>query len=124
MRSSTASNGHQCPRIGITMGDPAGIGAEIIVKALANHQVYESCRPLVIGDAARLTEAAKIVNSPIEINPVSDSANGAYRPGLVDCVDLGLSQHGLRFCGCSPAAEGTRCLLASRAASLCPAHSP
>jgi 4-phospho-D-threonate 3-dehydrogenase / 4-phospho-D-erythronate 3-dehydrogenase len=44
------------------MGDPAGIGAEIIVKALANRQVYESCHPLVIGDAARLTAAAKIVN--------------------------------------------------------------
>ncbi len=100
------------------MGDPAGIGAEIIVKALANHQVYESCRPLVIGDAARLTEAAKIVNSPIEINPVSDSANGAYRPGLIDCVDLGLIQHDLRFGVVSPAAGEAAFRYVEKAASL------
>jgi 4-phospho-D-threonate 3-dehydrogenase / 4-phospho-D-erythronate 3-dehydrogenase len=118
MRSSTVSNGHQYPRIGITMGDPAGIGAEIIVKALANHQVYESCHPLVIGDAARLTAAAKIVNSPIEINPVSDSTKGAYRPGLIDCVDLGLIQHDLRFGVVSPAAGEAAFRYVEKAASL------
>src|SRR5258708_23481746 len=106
MRSSTASNGHQCPRIGITMGDPAGIGAEIIVKALANRQVYESCRPLVTGHAARLTEAAKIVNSPIEIHPLSDSANGVYRPGLLAYARLGLIQHDRHFCLVSAAPRG------------------
>ena len=100
------------------MGDPAGIGAEIIVKALTNHQVYESCRPLVIGDAARLREAAKIVNSPIEINPVSDSANGAYRPGLIDCVDLGLIKHDLRFGVVSPAAGEAAFRYVEKAASL------
>jgi 4-phospho-D-threonate 3-dehydrogenase / 4-phospho-D-erythronate 3-dehydrogenase len=118
MRSSTVSNGHQYPRIGITMGDPAGIGAEIIVKALANHQVYESCHPLVIGDAARLTAAAKIVNSPIEINPVSDSTKGVYRPGLIDCVDLGLIQHDLRFGVVSPAAGEAAFRYVEKAASL------
>jgi 4-phospho-D-threonate 3-dehydrogenase / 4-phospho-D-erythronate 3-dehydrogenase len=100
------------------MGDPAGIGAEIIVKALANRQVYESCHPLVIGDAARLTEAAKIVNSAIEINPVSDSAKGVYRPGLIDCVDLGLIQHDLRFGVVSPAAGEAAFRYVEKAASL------
>jgi len=100
------------------MGDPAGIGAEIIVKALANHQVYELCHPLVIGDAARLTAAAKIVNSPIQINPVSDSTKGVYRPGLIDCVDLGLIQHDLRFGVVSPAAGEAAFRYVEKAASL------
>ena len=39
------------PIIGITMGDPAGNGAEITVKALSDPAVYEKCRPVVIGDA-------------------------------------------------------------------------
>ena len=39
------------PIIGISMGDPAGIGPEIIVKALARPSVHQLCRPIVIGDA-------------------------------------------------------------------------
>ena len=40
------------PIIAITMGDPAGIGPEIIMRSLAHGEVYAWCRPLVIGDAA------------------------------------------------------------------------
>ena len=47
--------------LGITMGDPASIGPEITVKALAKKEIYDECRPLVIGDAAVMEEAAKIV---------------------------------------------------------------
>ena len=39
------------PILAITMGDPAGIGPEIIVKALDLKETYEKCRPLVTGDA-------------------------------------------------------------------------
>ena len=46
--------------LGITMGDPAGIGPEITVKALAKKEIYDECRPLVIGDAAVMEEAAKM----------------------------------------------------------------
>ena len=38
------------PLIGITMGDPVGIGPEIIVRALSRHEIYHFCKPLVIGD--------------------------------------------------------------------------
>ena len=49
---------HQ-PILGITMGDPASIGPEITVKALARPEVYEACRPLVVGDAAMLERRKK-----------------------------------------------------------------
>ena len=49
------------PRVGITMGDAAGVGPEVIVKALAHRKVYGLCRPLVIGDARPLARAARIV---------------------------------------------------------------
>jgi 4-phospho-D-threonate 3-dehydrogenase / 4-phospho-D-erythronate 3-dehydrogenase len=48
------------PAIAITMGDPAGVGPEVCVKALADEQVRAACRPLVIGDRRRLQLAAEI----------------------------------------------------------------
>ena len=47
------------PIIGITMGDPASIGPEITVKALAKPEVYDICRPLVVGDACMMEKAKK-----------------------------------------------------------------
>ena len=52
------------PTIAITMGDPAGIGPEVIMKALAQPDVQAMCHPLVIGDAERLRQAGRIVGVP------------------------------------------------------------
>jgi 4-phospho-D-threonate 3-dehydrogenase / 4-phospho-D-erythronate 3-dehydrogenase len=118
MRPNAQSNEHNHPRIGITMGDPAGIGAEIIVKALANDQIYRSARPLIIGDASRLKTAAKIVNLPIEIHSVTDFANAIYQPGQIDCVDLGLVPDDLPFGAVSPIAGEAAFRYIEKAASL------
>ena len=47
----------QLPIVGITMGDPAGNGPEITVKALSDPALYERCRPIVIGDAKMIEQA-------------------------------------------------------------------
>ncbi len=65
------------PLIGITMGDPLGIGPEIIVKTLQQPDLYTICRPLVIGDARVLGQAAKLIGSPVKILTVKDSASHA-----------------------------------------------
>src|SRR5262249_26325446 len=44
-------NKHGQPIVGITMGDGAGVGPEIIVQAFGHRDLYQQCRPLVIGDA-------------------------------------------------------------------------
>ena len=49
------------PAIAITMGDPCGIGPEVVVKALADPQVYASCRPLVVGNLYAMEQAVKII---------------------------------------------------------------
>ena len=77
-------------RIGITMGDAAGIGPEIIMKSLDHAELYERCRPLVIGDAARLRKAGQIVRSRSEVNAIDDLSNAKFSPGTVDCIDLKL----------------------------------
>lgn len=118
MKSSTESNGQLRPRIGITMGDPAGIGAEIIVKALAGDEIYQLCRPLVIGDAARLEVAAGIVGLPTKINSVTESAAGSYRKGQIDCFDLGLVRPDLPFGKLSAAAGEAAFRYVEKAAAL------
>ena len=77
------------PLIGITLGDPAGIGPEITVKALADHPVSEKCRPLVIGDVRVLKNAAQIVGRrSIRINGIENPSEGEYRPGCIDGIDM------------------------------------
>jgi 4-hydroxythreonine-4-phosphate dehydrogenase len=61
------------PKIAITMGDAAGVGPEIIVKALAHHELRQICQPIVIGDRARLKQAAKLTSTHLsESTPIVD----------------------------------------------------
>lgn len=85
------------PIIAITMGDPAGIGPEIIMRSLAHDEVYACCKPLVVGDADRLRQAGGIVGSTLEVNAVERPGDGRYQPGWVDVVDLGLVPADLPF---------------------------
>jgi 4-phospho-D-threonate 3-dehydrogenase / 4-phospho-D-erythronate 3-dehydrogenase len=57
------------PVIGITMGDAAGVGPEIIAKTLADPTWYEKCRPIVIGDASIMARAMELVASPQTLRP-------------------------------------------------------
>ncbi len=50
------------PRIGITIGDPAGIGPEVVLKAVAEASVAEVCAPVIIGDAQLLAHTARTLN--------------------------------------------------------------
>ena len=85
------------PIIGITMGDAAGIGPEIIMKALAADEVHRICRPLVIGDAGRLRKAGSVVGSKLEVNALRDPAEARFRRGEVDCIDLHVVPDDLPF---------------------------
>jgi 4-hydroxythreonine-4-phosphate dehydrogenase len=77
------------PRIGITMGDPAGVGPEVVMKALAHPEVHAFCRPLVIGDRKRLDKAGAITGA---------------KPVHLECIDLGLVDEALPFGKVSAAA--------------------
>lgn len=71
--------------IGITMGDPAGIGPEIIVKALAQDRpFYKHCRPVIIGDA-RILEYYK---NSTQLNVITDVVAAQGKPGQIDILDM------------------------------------
>jgi 4-hydroxythreonine-4-phosphate dehydrogenase len=76
------------PIIGITMGDPAGIGSEIIAKALTRDEVYEKCRPVVIGDKRAMAEAIKIAGVNLTVRGIGGIAEAQYNRGVIDVYDL------------------------------------
>jgi 4-hydroxythreonine-4-phosphate dehydrogenase len=85
------------PRIAITMGDAAGVGPEVIMKALAHAEVYGVCRPLVVGDARRLERAGGIVGTRLVVRPIAAPAEARYESGTVDCIDLAAIPEGTPF---------------------------
>ncbi len=76
------------PIIGITMGDPAGIGSEIIAKALSQFEVYTKCRPVVIGDKRAMEEAVKMADVDMEVQGINDTADASFTPGVIDVYDM------------------------------------
>src|SRR5215216_416328 len=76
------------PVLAITMGDPAGIGPEVVLKALAHADVFDRCRPLVIGDRRILERAAAWLGQTPEPDVVADPDQGSYAPGRVKLIDL------------------------------------
>jgi 4-hydroxythreonine-4-phosphate dehydrogenase len=92
------------PYIAVTMGDGTGVGPEIIVRALLDPQVSATARCVVVGDAARLRQAAGIVGLEPEIVPVTGVADADFTPGRINVIDLGLLPADLPFGQMSPVA--------------------
>jgi 4-hydroxythreonine-4-phosphate dehydrogenase len=76
------------PLIGITMGDPAGIGPEVTAKTLAKKEIYEMCRPIVVGDAYSMRQAVEIVKMKLEIRSTLKISEAKFEYGTVDVFDL------------------------------------
>lgn len=85
------------PIIGITMGDAAGVGPEIIMKSLSHGSVYARCRPLVVGDARRLAQAGRLVGSSLDVHPIEMPSQARHERGTVNVIDLDLIPDGLPF---------------------------
>jgi 4-hydroxythreonine-4-phosphate dehydrogenase len=76
------------PILGITMGDPSGIGPEITAKALSRKSIYDICRPVVIGDAKVMRQAVKIAGVTLSVRSISEIAEAKYEHGTIDVLDL------------------------------------
>lgn len=76
------------PLIAIPLGDPAGIGPEIVVKALADKELYKDLRPLVIGDEKVVRQALGFCGLKLGINIACNPQEGLYEPGTIDLIDL------------------------------------
>lgn len=97
------------PIIAITMGDPAGIGPEIIIKALSLKETYEKCRPLVTGDANIMQWAVNNMQSELKIHRISSVKEARFELGTIDvydlaCIDMSTFQPGVLQNQCGHAA--------------------
>ncbi|WPC43320.1 4-hydroxythreonine-4-phosphate dehydrogenase PdxA [Clostridium sp. JS66] len=92
------------PVIGITMGDAAGIGPEIIVKALSHRNVYDICAPVVIGDPKFLKKAIKITKFDVSLNLINDIKDAEFSYGKIDCFNIDIIPEDLTIGKMSPVA--------------------
>ena len=74
------------PIIAIPLGDPAGIGPEIVVKALADKQVQSAARCVVVGDRKVVENAYQITGLRFRTNVIDDPARGDYGEGVLNLV--------------------------------------
>ena len=74
-------------KIAITMGDPAGVGPEVTVKALTHAEVYKKCCPIVIGDGVAIEDMIRVCNLPLRINEISDVSEAKGDFGNVDIIN-------------------------------------
>ncbi|MEW6751846.1 MAG: 4-hydroxythreonine-4-phosphate dehydrogenase PdxA [Candidatus Latescibacterota bacterium] len=74
------------PLLAITLGDPCGVGPEVVARALADPEVHALCRPLVVGHPQVLQEAVRLVGADLEVRPVTGPEEGLYRPGSADVL--------------------------------------
>jgi 4-hydroxythreonine-4-phosphate dehydrogenase len=85
------------PLIAVTMGDPAGVGPEIVARTFAGERFQDETRALVVGDPAILGRAAKILDLPLRVNAVSEPEEAALEPGAVDVLAVGEVPEDLPF---------------------------
>ena len=97
------------PILAITMGDPAGIGPEIVVRALNNKETYAKCRPLVTGDAAVIEQAVKVLGFPLTVHAIDNVSEARFEYGCIDvfdlkCMDMSQFEYGKVAAQCGNAA--------------------
>ena len=85
------------PPIALAMGDPAGIGPEIIVKALKDPRVYRACVPIVVGDAGVLARAPGWGPEGPHLELIDDVPAARPRPGVLSVLNVGMLSPSLRI---------------------------
>jgi 4-hydroxythreonine-4-phosphate dehydrogenase len=75
------------PLLGITMGDPAGIGPEVIAKGLAGREIARVCRPLVIGSMAVMQRTVQALGLPLRVVAVQGHGRQVARRGEISVLD-------------------------------------
>jgi 4-hydroxythreonine-4-phosphate dehydrogenase len=76
------------PITAITIGDPAGIGPEVVVKSLCEKAIYKMCRPLVLGESSTLKAAAKLIKESIKLHPIEKASGTRGEFGIIDVLDM------------------------------------
>ena len=85
---SNSKNHRTKPLIAVPIGDPAGVGPEIVAKAVADPALADLARVIVIGDRGIMDQAIGITGVNLTLCSVSDPAEAAYEKGILNLIDL------------------------------------
>ncbi len=83
----------QRPVLALTIGDPAGIGPEIVARGLLDPDVFRQSRPMVIGDARVMETVIKGCGLDLKLRSVSSAADVLGEPGSLEIIDLDNLKH-------------------------------
>ena len=72
----------------IPIGDIAGVGPEIVVKALNHLEVYDWCNPIVVGERTALERALTVTGLPLALEEIRDARTQEYGHGRIAFYDL------------------------------------
>lgn len=92
-------------KIAITMGDPGGVGPEIIIKALSSAEIRDLCIPVVIGDRVVIEETLSLLDLPLKLRIIKSPEEAGAEPGTIELIDMRMLN---KFWGGKPSAEGGR----------------
>ncbi len=101
-----ASKNDNQPIIGTVIGDPAGVGPEVCVKALASGDPYQYSRPLLIGNIEAVREAIAYCGLDLKAHTIGAVGEAAFKPGDIDVLDNGTLQRDQYVIGQPSAASG------------------
>lgn len=76
------------PVLAITMGDPAGIGPEVTVKALQHRELWEKCIPVVVGEPYVLEDALRFSDLKQAVHSIRTPEEAVGEPSMIECLDL------------------------------------
>jgi 4-hydroxythreonine-4-phosphate dehydrogenase len=76
------------PRLALSIGDSAGIGPEIIVRAFTSGEILNYSRPIVIGKAAPLNRAIKLIKAGSKIHKIGNIGEARFRRGFIDLIEI------------------------------------
>lgn len=90
-------------KIAITMGDPGGVGPEIIIKALSSAEIRDLCIPVVIGDRVVIEETLSLFDLPLKLRIIKSPEEAGAGTGTIELIDMRMLN---KFWGGKPTAEG------------------
>ena len=77
------------PLLAVTIGDPSGIGPEVVAKSLQNRSIYALIQPVLIGSVFCVQKALNDINSPDTVIEVSSTSDVKAKPGLIEVISPG-----------------------------------
>jgi len=78
----------QRPLLGIAVGDPGGIGPEVAAKALAQQEIYDLTRPLLVADYRVMEDVLRFTGLKLKLNPLHELTQARFERGTLDIFDM------------------------------------